>query len=51
MYIFDNINFTYLLQKHPSIGGDVQYTLRMCAAVKRKLQVKVLNFRVCQIRA
>ncbi|KAI0225860.1 Vam6/Vps39-like protein [Lamellibrachia satsuma] len=28
-----------LQQKQHSLGGDVQYTLRMCVAVKRKLQL------------
>ncbi len=35
----DSKVFSFCLQKTTSLSGDVQYTLRMCVAVKRKLQI------------
>ena len=33
----------FLLQKSSTSSGDVQYNLRMCVAVKRRLQVMRLS--------
>jgi len=34
--------FVFIVQKSSTSSGDVQYNLRMCVAVKRRLQVMLL---------